>query len=193
MIVQNKYIRTCIALSSMAAASLFFGNENIYAEEQDAAAETTRTDDASAAVSEQTAASPVEQQPQEALATEPEATLPQTVETVLAVGVPGDRTISGTATAGVYLSVFAGEKVVGEQLVDETGHFTVSLIELPADATTLKVKVYADDTKTLLLTELEWQVPASQDAEADEHGQPDAGCGNRRGSERDLVLLCPVR
>ena len=168
MIVQNKYVRTCIALSSMAASSLFFGNEYIYAEEQDAAAETATTDDANSAGSVQTVESPVEQPPQEAVTTEPEATLPQTGETVLDVGVPGDRTISGTTTAGVYLSVFAGEQIVGEQLVDETGHFTVSLVELPADATTLMVKVYADDTKTLLLTELEWQVPASQNAEADE-------------------------
>ena len=147
MIVQNKYVRTCIALSSMVASSFFFGNDYIYAEEQDAAAETATTDDANSAGSVQTVESPVEQPPQEAVTTEPEATLPQTGETVLDVGVPGDRTINGTTTAGVYLSVFAGEQIVGEQLVDETGHFTVSLVELPADATTLMVKVYADDRK----------------------------------------------
>jgi len=169
-IVQKKYLRTYIALSSM-AASLLVGNKLAFAEEGDG------TTAASAPIESTNPVLPVQQADESPVsaelpteeeteaATETASSMP--IETTLDEGVYGTKQISGTTEPNAYVVVCAEESKVGEQTANEAGIFTVALESVPEGTTVLQVKVYKDATQTILLSESDWMVPA---AEATEEG-----------------------
>ena len=157
-IVQKKYLRTYIALSSM-AASLLVGNKVAFAEEDAAAAASAPIESTNPTLPLQS----VEESPDEASSAE-ETVMP--VETILDAGVYGADQLAGTTQPNVYVVVCAGESKVGEQSVDDTGIFTVTLANIPEGTTVLRVKVDKDASQTFLLNETDWQVPVEEVTEA---------------------------
>ena len=150
-IVQKKYLRTYIALSSM-AASLLVGNKAVFAAE----GESTAADSA-----------PIEstdpmQATESSTEEETEAAMPMPVETILDASVYGADQLTGMTQPNAYVVVCAEESKVGEQTADEVGRFTVSFGTLPDGTATLQVKVYKDATQTFLLAQTEWLVPVAE-------------------------------
>lgn len=156
-IVQKKYLRTYIALSSM-AASLLVGNKIAFAEEDAVAASGPIESTNPTAPLQSVEGSP--EDPGSAGETE------FSVETRLDAGIYGADQISGTTQPNAYVVVCAGESKVGEQVVADTGIFTVSLANVPEGTAFLQVKVYKDATQTFLLSEADWQVPVAEATEA---------------------------
>lgn len=150
-IVQKKYLRTYIALSSM-AASLLVGNKVAFAEEEAATAAVAPSESTNTTLPLQ-AVEGASEAPGSAEA----SVMP--VETILDEGVYGTDQISGTTQPNAYVVVCAGESKVGEQAADAAGQFTVTLETVPEGTTFLRVKVYQDATQTFLLSETDWQVP----------------------------------
>ena len=189
-IVQKKYLRTYIALSSM-AASLLVGNKVAFAEEGDGST-------APAAPIETT--NPVlplqsveDQAPSQALLIEGETVaadeqaLPIPVETILNAGVYGADQLTGTTQPNAYVVVCAGESNVGEQVLDATGIISVSLETVPEGTTVLQVKVYKDDTQTFLLTETDWLVPMAEATEV----VPAVETEDPQANQTDPTILVP--
>lgn len=160
-IVQKKYLRTYIALSSI-VASLLVGNKVAFAEEGDG------TTAALAPIGSTNPTLPVQQADEppvsEELLTEEEteAAMPMPVATILDEGVYGTNQLSGTTEPNAYVVVCAEESKVGEQTADESGIFTVALESVPEGTTVLQVKVYKDATQTILLSESDWLVPVEE-------------------------------
>ena len=150
-IVQKKYLRTYIALSSM-AASLLVGNKAVFAAEGDSTA-------ADSAPIEST--DPM-QATESSTEEETEAAMPMPVETILDAGGYGADQLTGMTQPNAYVVVCAEESKVGEQTADEVGRFTVSFGTLPDGTATLQVKVYKDATQTFLLALTEWLVPVAE-------------------------------
>ncbi len=163
-IVQKKYLRTYIALSSM-AASLLVGNKVAFAEEGDG------TTAALAPIESTNPTLPVQQADEPPLSaelsteeeTETASSMP--VTTILDEGIYGTNQISGTTEPNAYVVVCAGESKVGEQTADEAGIFTVALVNVPEGTTVLQVKVYKDATQTFLLNETDWLMPVEEATE----------------------------
>ena len=190
MIVHNKYLRTCLALSSMAATSLFFGNKYVYADEQNVLIESVPVDSASSGISTQ--------QP---TAVEPEAAQKTILQAVTDGAIPAgetaandsaatttpvlqesavdiakmvldpvyadDKEISGTATPNSYIVFLDEDASLMETPVDATGAFRVTATGIHA-GDVLRAVVYSDQSKTVILEEAEWTVlPAlAESAEA---------------------------
>ena len=152
---QKKYLRTYIALSSI-AASLLVGNKVAFAEEGDGTV-------GESAPIESTDPMPATESSTEE---ETEAAMPLPVETILDAGVYGADQLTGTTQPNAFVVVCAGESNIGEQAVDDTGNISVTLANVPEGTTVLRVKVYQDTTQTFLLSETDWQVPVQQTAEA---------------------------
>lgn len=171
-IVQKKYLRTYIALSSM-AASLLVGNKVIFAEEGDAAATALtpigstnpRLPVQQADEPPVSAESSTEEETEDAAETAAETASPIPVETILDEGVYGTNQLSGTTQPSAYVVVCAEESKVGEQTADEAGIFTGALASIPEGTTVLQVKVYKDATQTILLSETDWLVPVEETEE----------------------------
>ncbi|HEX5350935.1 MAG TPA: glucosaminidase domain-containing protein, partial [Trichococcus sp.] len=163
-IVQKKYLRTYITLSSM-AASLLVGNKLAFAEEGDG------TNVASAPIESTNPVLPVQQADEPPVSAElpteeeTEVAMPMPVVITLDEGVYGTNQISGTTEPNAYVLVCAEESKIGEQTADEAGIFTVALESVPEGTTVLQVKVYKDATQTFLLSESDWLVPVAEGTE----------------------------
>ncbi|WP_106449835.1 GW dipeptide domain-containing protein [Trichococcus alkaliphilus] len=186
MIVQNKYLRTCLALSSMAASSLFFGNKYAYADEQNVIIESVPVDSASLAISAQQPASETGEaisyeeatQENELQAVTPEAVSPAETEEMASIGTAmpvsqesvanfkklvldpvytDAKEISGTATPNSYIVFLNEDGSVMETSVDETGAFRLPVTGTAA-AGVIKAVVYSNPSKTKILEESEWAV-----------------------------------
>ena len=165
-IVQKKYLRTYIALSSM-ATSLLVGNKAVFAEEEDAAATTL------APIESPNPTLPLQQSDEPPITAEllteeeteaaTETTMPMPAATILDKGVFGSNQLSGTSQPGNYVVVCAEESKVGEQTVNDTGHFVVTLETVPKGTAVLRVMVYKDATQTFLLSESEWSLPTDEE------------------------------
>ncbi|MGA9519729.1 MAG: hypothetical protein WBV27_13195, partial [Trichococcus sp.] len=158
---QKKYMRTYIALSSM-AASLLVGHKVAFAEEVDATAPIETINPVlplqSVEVQAPSTASLTDGEP--VVVEEQPSLIP--VRTILNAGVYGADKLTGTTQPNAYVVVCAGESKVGEQTADEAGIFTIAMASAPEGTTVLQVKVYKDATQTFLLTESEWQVPVAE-------------------------------
>lgn len=167
--VQKKYLRTYIALSSM-AASLLVGNKVAFAEEGEGTAAE------SAPIESTDPTLPVQQTDEPPLAAElstkeeteaaAETVSTMPVETILDEGIYGADQLTGTTQPNTFVVVCAGESNVGEQAVDDTGIISVALADVPEGMTVLRVKVYKDATQTFLLSETDWLVPVEEATEA---------------------------
>lgn len=69
-------------------------------------------------------------------------------ETILDAGGYGADQLTGMTQPNAYVVVCAEESKVGEQTADEVGRFAVPLGALPDGTATLQVKVYKDATQT---------------------------------------------
>lgn len=147
----KKYLRTYIALSSI-AASLLVGNKVAFAEEGDG------TVGESAPIESTDPMQATESSTEE----ETEAAMPMPVETILDAGGYGADQLTGMTQPNAYVVVCAEESKVGEQTADEVGRFAVPLGALPDGTATLQVKVYKDATQTFLLAQTEWLVPVAE-------------------------------
>jgi len=187
MIVQNKYLRTYLALSSMAASSLFFGNKYAYADEQNIIIESVPVDSASLAIPAQqpdggtgTAISTEEALQEEKMqavtlevipAAETEATVSSattampalqenvaTIKKMVLDPIYADaEEISGTGTPNSYI-VFLSEGIsLMETSVDGAGAFRLPATDIAA-AQVIKAIVYSDQSKTKILEETEWTI-----------------------------------
>lgn len=162
-IVQRKYTRAYVALSGV-AASLFAGNNIVFADDTDATtagAATIETTSLEFPVQSSADLMPTADSTQEETAAYTDASKESIVvaSTVLDMGIFGTNQISGTSQPNAYVVVCAEENKVGEQTADEVGRFAVPLGALPDGTATLQVKVYKDATQTFLLNETEWVVP----------------------------------
>ena len=154
-IVQKKYLRTYIALSSM-AASLLVGNKAVFAAE----GESTAADSALIEATDPLPATELPTEEEAEAVAETVSTVP--VETILDASVYGADQLTGMTQPNAYVVVCAEESKVGEQTADEVGRFTVSFGTLPDGTATLQVKVYKDATQTFLLAQTEWLVPVAE-------------------------------
>ncbi|CZQ92272.1 GW dipeptide domain-containing protein [Trichococcus collinsii] len=165
-IVQKKYLRTYIALSSM-AASFLVGNKVAFAEEE-ASAVSVPTEATNPTLPLGTAEEPAvsaELLKDEEIVAVAENNLPVKAETILDEGIYGTNQLSGTTEPNAYVVVCAGESKVGEQTADEAGIFRVALASVPEGTTVLQVKVYKDATQTILLSESDWLLPSAEGTE----------------------------
>lgn len=188
MIVQNKYLRICLALSSMAASSLFFVNKYASADEQSVIIESAPVDSASLPIPTQQPAS----EPETAAAAE--GSLQNGIlQTVTEEGVPATEATSASATTDtlttpplqedaantkklvldpVYADAeeISGIAAPGSYIVFLNGNITVmetsvdgtGAFRLPATGIAaeqvIKAIVYSDQSKTKILEEAEWTV-----------------------------------
>ena len=182
MIVQKKHLRACIALSSMAASSLLFGNKYAFADEVNTnTMETQSTATGAAAVpvvadklndvsAEEPAPSAVDEpiasagMPADGADTATEEGVKQTVLDPL---LPQATEISGSTLANVYLVFYEEDIILAETAVDETGLFKLPVTGIVADMK-LKAVVYSDKDKTTVLEESEWIVTATAEPAADD-------------------------
>lgn len=166
-IVQKKYLRTYIALSSV-AASLLIGNKVAFAEEDTAAAaslptEATNPTLPSEKVEEPAASAELLKDEETAAVAENDLSVP--TETILDEGLYGTDQLTGKTEPGAYVVVCEGDNKVGEQAADDGGRFIVALGSIPEGTTVLRVKVYKDATQTILLNESDWLVPVDEATE----------------------------
>ena len=166
-IVQKKYLRTYIALSSV-AASLLIGNKVAFAEEDTAAAaslptEATNPTLPSEKVEEPAASAELLKDEETAAVAENDLSVP--TETILDEGLYGTDQLTGKTEPGAYVVVCEGDNKVGEQAADDGGRFIVALGSIPEGTTVLRVKVYKDATQTILLNESDWLVPVDEGTE----------------------------
>ena len=138
---QKKYLRTYIALSSI-AASLLVGNKVAFAEEGDG----TVGESAPIESTDPMPASESSTEEETEAAEETASSVP--VETILDAGVYGADQLTGTTKPNAFVVVCAGKSNVGEQAVDDTGNISVALANVPEGTTVLRVKVYQDTTQT---------------------------------------------
>lgn len=180
MIVQNKYLRTCLALSSMAASGLIFGGKYAYADEQNVLTESVPVDSASLAIPTQQSAAAETEATQETVlqaVTEGAAQAGETaansadatntpalqvhaadIKKMLLDPVYADaKEISGTAAPNSYIVFLEGGVSLMETPVDAAGAFRLAPTGIEAGSV-LRAIVYSDQSKTVILEETEWPV-----------------------------------
>ncbi|CZQ97146.1 lysin motif [Trichococcus palustris] len=172
MIVQKKHLRACIALSSMAASSLLFGNKYAFADEVNTNTvepQSTATGAAAAAVATDTPSAADEPVVSAEMPVAGAVTATEkdgVKQTVLDPLLPEATEISGSTLPNGYLVFYKEDTILAETAVDETGLFKLPVTGIVAGMK-IKAVVYGNQDKTTVLEETEWTVPATDKPAAD--------------------------